>query len=67
MRKYFNINGICSPERHYMVNIEDRLQQVKQLIAHGDYFVINRAPIWQNYDIECSFQEDSRRIHGVFY
>ncbi len=27
---------------HYMVNIDSKLEQIKQYIEHGDYFVINR-------------------------
>lgn len=43
MRKYFNIAGQCNPELHYMVNIEKRLEEIKQLVDKGSYFVINRA------------------------
>lgn len=43
MAKRFNINGLCTPSRHYMVDIESRLEQIKLLIDNGDYFVINRA------------------------
>lgn len=43
MKKYLNINGICYPEKHYMVNITNRLEEAKHLIDNKDYFVINRA------------------------
>ncbi len=43
MKKYFNITGPCNRERHYMVNIDKRLQETKALVDNGDYFVINRA------------------------
>ncbi|MCI9540701.1 MAG: AAA family ATPase [Lachnospiraceae bacterium] len=43
MQKYFNITGICYPEKHYMVNLERRLKEIQKLIDRGDYFVINRA------------------------
>ena len=42
MKKYFNITGPCNRERHYMVNIDKRLQETKALVDNGDYFVINR-------------------------
>lgn len=29
MKKYFNTEGLCSPKKHYMVNLEDRLDQIK--------------------------------------
>lgn len=43
LSKYFNINGICYPEEHYMVNIEDRLAEIQKLVDEKNYFVINRA------------------------
>lgn len=43
MKKYFNVTGPCNRERHYMVDISTRLQEIKSLIDNGDYFVINRA------------------------
>jgi hypothetical protein len=43
MTKRFNINGICYKEKHYMVNLDSRLAQIKDMVDYGDYFVINRA------------------------
>ena len=43
LRKYFNVNGICYPEEHYMVNIDVRLAEIKGLVDEKQYFVINRA------------------------
>lgn len=43
MAKVFNINGACSPRRHYMVDITGRLKAIKKMIDNGDYFTINRA------------------------
>lgn len=39
----FNTTGICEPEKHYMVSLEQRLAQVKLLVDEGKYFTINRA------------------------
>ena len=41
--KEFNTAAICIPDLHYMVDISDKIQQIEKLIAHGDYFTINRA------------------------
>lgn len=41
--KKFNTTGICKPEQHYMVDIRERLIQIKALVDEGEYFVINRA------------------------
>lgn len=43
MRKTFNINGDCKPLLHYMVNIQDRLNEIKKMVDQGSYFTINRA------------------------
>lgn len=41
--KRFNTTGVCKPACHYMVDIQGRLQQIKELVDDGEYFVINRA------------------------
>ena len=41
--KEFNTEAVCIPELHYMVDISDKIRQIEKLIAHGDYFTINRA------------------------
>ena len=44
MRKHFNTEGFCNPQEHYMVNLDDRLMQIKnQYVDPGSYFVINRG------------------------
>lgn len=43
MTRSFNVNGLCYPAKHYMVDLQGRLEQVKRLVDNGDYFVINRA------------------------
>jgi len=39
----FNVTGVCVPEKHYMVDIGDKLAQIKKMVDYGDYFTINRA------------------------
>lgn len=43
MAKRFNVNGRCYPGKHYMVNLDSRLKEIKILVDNGDYFVVNRA------------------------
>ena len=43
MGKYFNVTGKCYPEQHYMVDISERLNQIKAMVDQGDYFSINRG------------------------
>ena len=41
--KRFNITGTCFDSKHYMVNIDERVQQIKKMVDRGDYFCINRG------------------------
>jgi len=43
MKKKFNVTGLCLPKKHYMVKLDDRLAQIKELVDDGNYFTINRA------------------------
>ncbi len=43
MSRTFNITADCKPSLHYMVDITDRLEQIKKMIDAGQYFTINRA------------------------
>ena len=39
----FNVTGLCTPEKHYMVDISGKLTQIRAMVDRGDYFTINRA------------------------
>lgn len=39
--KRFNVTGICYPDKHYMVDIHERLEIIAQMVGRGDYFCIN--------------------------
>ena len=41
--KRFNTAGTCRPNEHYMVDITERLEIIRKMIAKGDYFCINRG------------------------
>ena len=41
--KSFNTAGTCRPNEHYMVDITDRLEIIRKMVAKGDYFCINRG------------------------
>ena len=43
MSKIFNVNADCKPDLHYMVDINERLKQIKVMVDAGQYFTINRA------------------------
>jgi len=39
----FNVTGICLPNKHYMVDISNKVSQVAVMVEKGQYFTINRA------------------------
>ena len=41
--KHFNTTGVCLPDRHYMVDVTERVEAIRQMIERGDYFCINRG------------------------
>jgi hypothetical protein len=42
MRKRFNSTGVCVSRKHYMVDISNKLKEIKALIDNEFYFTINR-------------------------
>ena len=40
--KEFNTTGLCNPNKHYMVDISDKLENIKKLVEKEKYFIINR-------------------------
>ena len=41
--KRFNTAGTCRPNEHYMVDITERLEIIRKMVANGEYFCINRG------------------------
>ncbi|MCL2281996.1 MAG: AAA-like domain-containing protein [Fibromonadales bacterium] len=39
----FNVTGRCLKEKHYMVDISEKIRQIMVMIEKGQYFTINRA------------------------
>lgn len=42
MKKRFNSTGVCVPRKHYMVDISNKLNEIKTLIDNEFYFTINK-------------------------
>lgn len=40
--KEFNVTGLCIPEKHYMVDISNKLNKILEMVDKGTYFTINR-------------------------
>ena len=41
--KKFNTTAVCIPEKHYMVDLTERVAEIKKLVDDGKYFTVNRA------------------------
>ena len=41
--KRFNTAGTCRPNEHYMVDITERVEIIRKMVAKGEYFCINRG------------------------
>ena len=41
--KQFNTTAVCLPSKHYMVDLSERVREIKKLVDAGKYFTINRA------------------------
>ena len=41
--KSFNTTAVCIPSKHYMVDLSERVKEIKKLVDDGKYFTINRA------------------------
>ncbi len=41
--KKFNTAGTCRPNKHYMVDITERLEIIRKMVDNGDYFCVNRG------------------------
>ena len=41
--KVFNSTAVCIPSKHYMVDLSERVAEIRSLVEKGKYFTINRA------------------------
>lgn len=41
--KEFNVTGVCMPEENYMVDITEKLKQIRAMVNRKQYFTINRG------------------------
>lgn len=39
----FNTTAICIPKKHYMVDLSERIEEIRKLVDEGKYFTVNRA------------------------
>lgn len=43
VHKEFNVTAVCIPGKHYMADINGRLEQIRYMVDNGSYFTINKA------------------------
>lgn len=60
MAKSFHVTGPCIPEKHYMVDLTQRLGQIQRMVDAGDYFTINRA---RQYGKTTTLAALARKLH----
>ena len=41
--KEFNTRAVCIPSKHYMVDLSERVVEIRKLVDAGEYYTINRA------------------------
>ena len=41
--KEFNTTAVCIPSKHYMVDLSERVKEIRKLVDAGKYFTISRA------------------------
>ncbi len=64
MARCFNVSGPCRTDKHYMVNLLFRLEEIRQMIDDGEYFVINKA-IWEDDSITFACRISKKGLSGL--
>lgn len=66
MRKRFNVEGICFAKEHYMVNLDSRITEIRELVEDGKYFTINKARQYGKTTILSKLKESLDDAYVVF-
>ena len=56
MLREFNVTGICVPDKHYMVDVDHKFDQVMNLVENGKYFAINRPRQYGKTTMLCKIE-----------
>jgi len=65
MARCFNVSGPCRTDKHYMVNLLFRLEEIRQMIDDGEYFVINKARQYGKTTVLRSLAQYLKRDYQV--
>ena len=63
--KEFNTTAVCIPSKHYMVDLSERVKEIKKLVDAGKYFVINRARQYGKTTTLIALEHELRREYYV--
>lgn len=66
-KRHFNVAGPCNPEEHYMVNLEQRLEEISKYVERNQYFTINRARQYGKTTTLDMLAEKWKENYVVFY
>ena len=64
--KTFNTAGTCRPNEHYMVDITERLEIIRKMVAKGDYFCINRGRQYGKTTTLAALADELKNDYYVF-
>ena len=64
--KTFNTAGTCRPNEHYMVDITERLEIIRKMVAKGDYFCINRGRQYGKTTTLAALDDELKNDYCVF-
>lgn len=67
MKKEFNVTAVCLPDRHYMVNIDSRLKEIRQLADAGKYFTVSRARQYGKTTILMGLEQVLKKDYYVIF
>lgn len=68
MRRYFNTEGQCDPEIHYMVRLDERLRRIRQsFVDQRKYFIINRGRQYGKTTTLMALEKYLRRDYTVLF
>lgn len=62
--KTFTTTGICIPDENYMVNLDERIQKIRDMIERGSYFTIHCA---RQYGKSTTLHLLERSLQMEFY
>ncbi len=62
--KVFNTTAVCIPSKHYMVDLSERVKEIKKLVDAGKYFTINRA---RQYGKTTTLNALEKKLSGEYY